>query len=234
MNTINSNFSTSFFRNFAAAFSATSGKTAAATTEKEANNANIVSVIRDKLTLSHAGQLAYEKHASKLDKTEANVPTAKILPPQARYDQNASAGTFTTAETQADEVVEIAVTDMEVADTEVAVADAGVIEAEIVNANVEDSSVIHLVLKDTILTDIKFIMEKYDGYKIHPETGRPYNWRIVPTRDGAKLSEAEQKEVWKAISVRYDAIQGITANGGIPEGKMAVIDVTAGEWHYAE
>lgn len=79
MNTINSNFSTSFFRNFVAALSSPNGKTAAGAgaTENGTFGKATISVIRDKFTLSHEGKLAHEKHLSKLDKKESSVQTVE-------------------------------------------------------------------------------------------------------------------------------------------------------------
>jgi hypothetical protein len=78
MNGINSNFSTPFFRNFAAAFSTPKGKTA---TGNEGNSQSIVSVVQDKfrdqLTLSQEGRSAYATYQDKLYKTKQTGQTTQ-------------------------------------------------------------------------------------------------------------------------------------------------------------
>ena len=74
MNSINSNFLTSFFRHFAATVSAPSGKTA---TGNEGLGKGSFGTIRDGLTLSHEGRLAYATLVNKLDKTRQSEPATQ-------------------------------------------------------------------------------------------------------------------------------------------------------------
>ena len=75
MNFINSNFSTSIFRHFAAAISVSGGKTVAGNEGRGEGSA--VSIIRDKLTLSPEGRSAYTAYTNKLNKTEQSAPTTE-------------------------------------------------------------------------------------------------------------------------------------------------------------
>ena len=120
MNSIHSNFSTSFFRqfDFASALSAPSKKTAAGNEGR--GEGPVVGIVRDKLTLSHEGQLAYAKHISKLDKAQS-VPAAQ---------------------TQATEVVDSTSTDVDTVDkTEQNTQTTQTQAAESVDSNGESSSV---------------------------------------------------------------------------------------------
>ena len=95
MNSINSNFSTSFFRHFAAALSAPGGKTVSgneAGNEGRGENSisKFVSTVRDKLTLSHEGRVALQTYANtktytntnKLNKTEQSTPATQTQTPE--------------------------------------------------------------------------------------------------------------------------------------------------------
>ena len=75
MNSVNSNFSTSSFRHFAAALSAPGGKTVAGNEGRGEDS--VVSIIRDKLTLSSEGRSAYVAYTNKLNKTEQNAPATQ-------------------------------------------------------------------------------------------------------------------------------------------------------------
>jgi hypothetical protein len=139
---------------------------------------------------------------------------------------------------KADKVVEA-----EMIDTEVAVA-----ETEIVDAKGESSSAPAFLSKfythQDILKDISFVEEKYDNYKIDPATGRPIFSRLVAMRDGVKLTEAEQKELfkamadlekarneWRAIAHNVDAID---ADELLKNGGTIVLNGPTGELHLAK
>jgi hypothetical protein len=121
MNSIHSNFSTSFFRqfDFAGALSAPGKKTAAGNEGR--GEGSVVGIVRDKLTLSHEGQLAYAKIISKLEQKAQSVPAAQ---------------------TQATEVVDSTSTDVDTVDkTEQNTQTTQTQAAESVDSNSESSSV---------------------------------------------------------------------------------------------
>lgn len=83
MNSINSNFSASLFRHFAAALSAPGGKTEAGNEGRGENSINkFVSTVRDKLTLSHEGQVALLTYTNKLNKTEQSASATQTQTPE--------------------------------------------------------------------------------------------------------------------------------------------------------
>jgi hypothetical protein len=93
MNTIGLNQPASLFRHFAAALSAPSGRTTAG---NEGHGGVTIGTIRDKLTLSPEGRLAYESHAHKLNKVPqpqaAEVADANEGSPSAPVLQEQSDG----------------------------------------------------------------------------------------------------------------------------------------------